>query len=394
MSTSADAPLSDSNPTRPLDGVLVVAIEQALAAPLATCRLADAGARVIKVERVSGDFARQYDSAAGGISAYFAWANRGKESLVADIKNAEDRALLERILMKADVFVQNLAPGAAQRAGLGSEELRRLNPRLITCDITGYGSRGPYRHRKAYDLLIQAESGLASITGSPDQPGRVGVSVCDVATGMNANAAILEALIARGRTGVGCRIEVSLFDSLADWMATPLLGWDYSKRPWQRIGLAHPTIAPYGVFELRTGEPVLVAVQNDAEFRRLMLHLLEDESLADDVRFRDNTARVANRGEVDSMVGDRLRRHDRESASAILERADLAYGFVNDLAALSQHPQLRRIDVASARGLLSMPAPPARIDGRDFQAGPIPDLDQHGAAIRREFAPRAGEPTG
>ena len=232
----------------PLSGVLVVALEQAVAAPYASSRLADAGARVIKIERPEGDFARGYDRAAKGEASYFVWLNRGKESLVLDIKDPADKALLERIVAKADVFIQNLAPGAAARAGLGSADLRRKHPQLITCDISGYGDDNPYRDMRAYDMLVQAESGLAAVTGGVDEPARVGVSVCDVGAGMYAHAAILEALIARGRTGEGEAIQVSLFDAMADWMTVPLLHSDYAGKAPTRVGLRHPSITPYESF--------------------------------------------------------------------------------------------------------------------------------------------------
>ena len=238
---------------RTLEGILVVALEQAVAAPFCTSRLADAGARVIKIERASGDFARGYDSVAHGESAYFVWLNRGKESIVLDIKKPEDAELLHAMLGKADVFVQNLAPGAARRAGFGAEALLAANPRLIVCEITGYGTSGPWAEMKAYDLLIQCETGLASITGGPDSPGRVGVSVADIGCGMNAHAAILEALYDRERTGKGRAISTSLFDGLADWMAVPLIHREYTGAEPKRIGLNHATIAPYGAYAAADG---------------------------------------------------------------------------------------------------------------------------------------------
>ncbi len=250
--------------TLPLSGLLVVSLEQAVAAPMCTCRLADAGARVIKIERPEGDFARGYDNLVHGESAYFVWLNRGKESVVLDLARVDDRALLEAMLAKADVFVQNLKPGAVGRLGFGFERLRRDYPRLIACSVSGYGETGPYAQRKAYDLLIQAEAGLASVTGGPEAPARVGVSVVDVAAGMNAYEAILEALIARGRTGEGATLSVSMFDAIADWMTVPLLQHEGGKTP-ARVGLAHPTIAPYGVFKTRDGADILISIQSDRE---------------------------------------------------------------------------------------------------------------------------------
>ncbi len=244
-----------------LDGLLVLSLEQAVAAPYCSSRLADAGARVIKVERPEGDFARGYDAAVHGLSSYFVWLNRGKESLVADIKDPGDAALLHRLLAHADVFIQNLAPKAAQRAGFGSDELRRRYPTLITVDISGYGTGHPYADMKAYDLLVQAESGLAGITGHPAGPGRVGVSVCDIACGMSAHAAVLEALIGRGRSGGGVKLEVSLFDGMADWMNVPLLFFEGTGAAPKRVGLAHPSICPYGAFDTSDGGLVLISIQ-------------------------------------------------------------------------------------------------------------------------------------
>src|SRR5579875_3662815 len=245
---------------KPLDGLLVVALEQAVAAPYCSSRLADAGARVIKVERPEGDFARGYDRAARGQSSYFVWLNRGKESLALDIKDEADRALLHRILARADVFLQNLAPGAAARAGFDPAELVRRWPRLVACSITGYGESGPYRDMKAYDLLIQAETGLANLTGPPEAPGRVGVSVSDIAAGLNAYAAILEALYARERTGKGALLSLSLFDATAEWMAVPLLHYEYGGKAPERMGLKHPSIAPYGAFAAADGKEIVISI--------------------------------------------------------------------------------------------------------------------------------------
>ena len=368
---------------RPLDGAIVVAIEQAVAAPLATCRLADAGARVIKVERAGGDFARGYDRAAGGVSSYFAWLNRGKESIVLDIKDADDRALLERIVAQADVFVQNLAPGAAARAGFGSEDLRQRHPRLVTCDISGYGEDGPYREMRAYDLLVQAESGVAAITGSPDAPGRVGVSICDLATGIYAYSAILEALIARERTGAGRAVEATLFHTMADWMTVPLLHFEQLGLDWPRVGIGHPTIVPYGVFELGDGASVLIGVQNDAEFVRLCDHVLERPDLAE--AFPHNADRAEGRTTVEAAIGDVFGRHDRNSIRDALDRARIAYGFLNDVPALARHPQLRRVVQPLPEGDVRIPAPAATPNEPGRRLPPAPRLDEHGDAIRAEF---------
>jgi crotonobetainyl-CoA:carnitine CoA-transferase CaiB-like acyl-CoA transferase len=277
-----------------LDGLLVVALEQAVAAPLCSQHLADAGARVIKVERPGGDFARGYDAVVHGESAYFVWLNRGKESVTLDLKRAVDKAVMERMLARADIYIQNLATGAAGRLGFGTDAWRARRPELITCDISGYGEAGPYAGMKAYDLLVQAESGLASVTGSAGEMGRVGVSVCDIAAGMNAYAAILEALIAKAKTGAGTGIKVSLFDGMADWMTVPLLHFDYGGTAPARAGLHHPSIAPYGAYAYHGGE-VLISIQNDREWRAFAETVLANAALATDPRFATNVARVAPR---------------------------------------------------------------------------------------------------
>src|SRR5262249_23596590 len=268
----------------PLSGLLVVSVEQAVAAPMCTCRLADAGARVIKIERPEGDFARGYDNLAHGESAHFVWLNRGKESVMLNLPKAGDKALLEAMLAKADVFVQNLKPGAVGKLGFALDRLRRDYPRLVICSISGYGESGPYARRKAYDLLIQAEAGLASITGGPEAPARVGVSAVDIVAGMNAYEATLEALIARGRSGQGTGLSISMFDAIADWMTVPLLQHEGGNTP-RRIGLAHPSIAPYGVFTTRDGADLLMSIQSDREWRVLAREVLGDAALACDPAF-------------------------------------------------------------------------------------------------------------
>lgn len=368
----------------PLDGILVVALEQAVAAPLASCRLADAGARVIKLERPDGDFARGYDTAANGQSAYFAWLNRGKESLAVDIKAAADVALIHRILARADVFIQNLAVGAAARAGLGSEALRERWPRLVTCDISGYGEDNAYAHMKAYDLLVQAEAGLVSVSGPPGDYGRVGVSVCDIGTGVSAALAIVEALLERERTGVGKGVKLSLFGVMSEWMAVPLLHHDHAGAGPARVGLAHPSIAPYGGFTTQDGATLVISVQSDREWRDLAGVAMERPALAADPRYATNAQRVARRGAVDGAVQAFFSRHTREAAEAKLRAARIAFGAVNGLAGLSAHPALRRWTVGSETGDVTMPAHPdasrAAPDALD-----IPALDAHGAALRAEF---------
>src|SRR6185295_12813532 len=301
----------------PLEGLLVVSLEQAVAAPTCACRLADAGARVIKIERPEGDLAR-------GESAYFVWLNRGKESVALDLTKNNDKALLEKLLASADVFIQNLKPGAIARLGFAIERLRRDYPKLICCSISGFGETGPYAARKSYDLLVQAESGLASVTGSPEAPARIGVSVTDVAAGMNAYEAVLEALIARGRTGAGAAINVSLFDAMADWMTVPLLHHEGGQSP-KRLGLAHPSIAPYGVFKSRDGADILISIQNDREWRVLASDVLGDKALAADPHFATNAERVKRRAETDGKVAAMFATMDVEPLSRKLAAADIAF---------------------------------------------------------------------
>jgi itaconate CoA-transferase len=371
---------------RPLEGLLVVAMEQAVAAPTCTQKLADAGARVIKIERAEGDFARGYDKAAAGQSSYFVWLNRGKESIVLDIKRPEDKALLGRMVAKADVFVQNLAPGAMARAGFGAAELRARHPRLITVDISGYGEEGEYARMKAYDLLVQAESGLASINGHPAGPGRVGVSVVDIATGMNAHAAVLEALIARGITGQGTGVAVSLFDAMADWMNVPLLFFEGTGRAPERMGLAHPSLSPYGAFATSDGVLVLISIQNEREWAQFCAGVLGEPGLPAREGWRSNTERVANRAAVDAHVAAAFARLTRAEAAARLDVAGTAYGFVNGVAEFARHPALRRIKAATPNGPVSLAAPAPRLTGLARPAGRVPALGEHGAAIRVEFA--------
>jgi len=372
--------------TLPLEGILVVSLEQAVAAPTCSCRLADAGARVIKIERPEGDFARGYDSLVHGESAYFVWLNRGKESVVLDLAQGEDRTLLEAMLAKADVFVQNLKPGALAKLGFAIERLRRDYPRLITCSIAGYGEDGPYAKRKAYDLLIQAESGLSSITGGPEEPSRVGVSIVDVGTGWNAYAAVLEALIARGRTGEGTSISLSLFGAMADLMTVPLLQHEGGKTP-KRIGLGHPSICPYGVFRAGDGTDILISIQNDREWRVFAERVLDDPAFAADPDFATNAKRVARREETDGRVARYFATLDAEALIDKLNRADIAFGRVSDLAALAAHPDLSRITVDTPSGPASMPAPGARHE-QPRHYGAIPALGQHTDAVRAEFSKR------
>jgi itaconate CoA-transferase len=373
--------------TLPLSGLLVVSLEQAVAAPMCSCRLADAGARVIKVERPEGDFARYYDRLAQGESAYFVWLNRGKESVCLDLTRPDDKALLAAMLAKADVFVQNLKPGAIAKLGFPLDRIRRDHPRLITCSISGYGEEGPYAARKAYDMLIQAEAGLASITGSVEAPARVGVSVCDIAAGMNAYEAILEALIARERSGDGAAVSVAMFDAMADWMAVPLLQHEGGAPP-QRMGLAHTSIAPYGVFKTKDGADILISIQSDREWRVLAEQVLDDKALAADPDFASNVERVKRRRETDSRVAAVFAATDEAALTDKLVAADIAFARVNDIASLAQHPHLRRIEVVTPSGVASCPAPATRRTGEQRRYGPIPALGEHTAGIRAEFMPK------
>jgi formyl-CoA transferase len=369
----------------PLSGLLVVSLEQAVAAPTCTCRLADAGARVIKIERPEGDFARFYDDVVQGESAYFVWLNRGKESVCLDLARPEDKELLGAMLAQADVFVQNLKPGAVAKLGFGVERLRRDHPRLIVCSISGYGEEGPYASRKAYDLLIQAEAGLSSVTGSAEAPARVGVSVCDIAAGMNAYEAILEALIARGRSGQGAAISVSMFDAMADWMTVPLLQQEGGKPP-KRVGLAHTSIAPYGVFKTSDGADILISIQSDREWRVLAEKVLDDPALAANPDFASNVERVRRRKQTDDRVAAVFGALDAESLVEKLAAADIAFARVNDASGLASHPHLRRITVATPSGAVAYPAPAARQFGETRHYGPVPALGQHTDKIRAEFA--------
>ena len=377
------------DPAKPLAGLLVVTLEQAVAAPYCSSRLADAGARVIKIERAEGDFARGYDASVNGLASYFVWLNRGKESLVADIKKPDDAALLHRILSQADVFIQNLAPGAAERAGFGSAALRTRHPRLITVDISGYGAGHSYTEMKAYDLLVQAETGLAGITGHPAGPGRVGVSVCDIACGMSAYAGVLEALIARSIDGQGAALEVSLFDGVADWMNVPLLYFEGTGAAPKRVGLAHPSICPYGAFATRDDHLVLISIQNEREWATFCAAVLGEPDLPAQSGYGSNNARVANRPAVDAKIAAIFGALTRDELAARLRGAQIAYGFVNDLADLATHPALRRVTVETERGPAAIVAPPVIRDRRAPNLGRVPAIGEHDALVRRDFAAAA-----
>jgi formyl-CoA transferase len=374
----------------PLSDILVVALEQAVAAPMCTCRLADAGARVIKIERPEGDFARGYDSVVHGESAYFVWLNRGKESVVLDLANAEDKALFAAMLVKADVFVQNLKPGAMAKLGFPIAQLLRMHPRLIVCSVSGYGEEGPFAGRKAYDLLVQAESGLSSVTGGPEAPSRVGVSVCDIAAGMNAYEAILEALIAREKNGAGAVISISMFDAMADWMTVPLLQYEGGMAP-RRMGLAHTSIAPYGAFRTRDGVDILISIQNDREWQVLAEQVMGDTALAIDPDFATNVERVKRRAETDGRVARAFGALDADALIEKLTAADIAFARVNEPKDLARHPHLRRIAVATPSGPVHYPAPAARRAGDARRYGAVPALGEHTEKIRAEFGRPSAE---
>src|SRR3954466_13830209 len=359
----------------PLEGLIVIAVEQAVAAPFCSSRLADAGARVIKVERPEGDFARGYDAAAKGQSSYFVWLNRGKQSVVIDLATKEGRQSLEELIASADVLLQNLKPGSMDKLGFSLERLKKDYPSLITCTITGYGDEGPYADRKAYDLLIQAESGLASITGGPEGASRVGMSIVDVATGATAHAAILEALIGRGRSGLGADIRISMFDVMADWLTVPLLNAEAGNPPG-RMGLAHPSIAPYGVFRSSDGKDILISIQSEREWKKLCTDVLERPDLPDDTKFSSMVERVRNRALTDKTVGDIFAAVTRDQLLKRLSEADIAFAEVNSMADLARHPHLRRIEVNSPAGPVSYPAPGAIVVDAPRHYGAVPGVGE------------------
>ncbi|MDE2571969.1 MAG: CoA transferase, partial [bacterium] len=352
--------------TRPLDNVTVVALEQALAAPFATRQLADLGARVIKIERPGeGDFARRYDSAVLGQSAYFVWVNRSKESLALDLKQPQAQRILAELLTRADVFVQNLAPGAVERLGFGAEALRSRHPRLITCNISGYGNEGPYREKKAYDLLVQAESGLISVTGTEEEMARPGISVADIAAGMYAFSGIQTALLLRNRTGLGTNVEVSLLDALAEWMGHPIYTQAYAGRAPRRSGPRHPTIAPYGPVHTGDGGTMLISVQNEREWRNLCSGVLERPDLADDQRYDTNEHRVANRPALEAEIDAVAAGMTTAELERRLDRHAVAFGRIRSMEEVLAHPQLRARDrwrtVQTPRGEVTALRPPAGI---------------------------------
>jgi itaconate CoA-transferase len=373
----------------PLAGLVVVALEQAVAAPFATRQLADLGARVIKIERAgSGDFARAYDESVLGQSSYFVWLNRGKESIELDVKSERGRQVLAALLAGADVFVQNLAPGAAGRLGLDAGALRARHPRLICCSVSGYGPDGPYAGKKAYDLLVQCEAGLLAITGPAGSPAKAGISVADIAAGMYAFSGVLTALYERERTGEGSSVEVSLLDALGEWMTAPFLYDDYGSRPLQRTGARHATISPYGPYRAADGQ-VFLGVQNDREWAVLCQDILGQPGLTADERFATNPARLANDDELTLIIESVLQSWPADEAAARLETAGIANARLRTPAEFAAHPQLaarnRWREVATPAGPVRALLPPATVPGREAAMGAVPALGEHTAAILAEF---------
>jgi itaconate CoA-transferase len=385
---TAPGPLTAPAQSLPLEGITVVSLEQAVAAPYASRQLADLGARVIKVERPGGgDFARNYDSTVKGLASYFVWLNRGKESVALDLKSAAGLSALTALIGRADVFVQNLAPGAAERMGLSAAALREGHPELIVCDVSGYAPDGPFAHQRAYDLLIQCETGLLSVTGSADAPAKAGISVADIAGGMFAFSSILAALYARARTGDGAALSVSLFESLTEWMSQPMYYAMYTGTPPPRTGTSHATIAPYGTFRTAGGGSVQLAVQNDREWRRLCDQVLGRPGLADDPRFATNIARVANRPELHAEIEDALASQAPERVLELLDAAQIANGRMNTVTDLLDHPQLahRWAEVDSPAGPLRALPSPISLGGAAPALGAVPALGEHTAAVLAEL---------
>jgi len=376
--------------SRPLDGITVVTLEHAIAAPFCTRQLADLGARVIKVERPgSGDFARAYDERVKGMASHFVWSNRSKESLTLDVKHPDAQKVLAQLLEGADVLVQNLAPGAAARLGLSFDALHDKHPSLIVCDISGYGDDGPYRDKKAYDLLIQSESGFLSITGSPDEPAKAGCSIADIAAGMYAYSSILAALIQRGKTGKGCRIDVSMLESMVEWMSYPLYYAYDGATPPPRAGAAHATIYPYGPFPAGDGKTVMLGLQNEREWAAFCTQVLQRPELAADERFASNSRRVANRQALRVQIDEVFLGLSAEQLIARLEEAQIANARMNDMHDVWQHPQLkaraRWTEVSTPAGPIPALLPPGASDAFTPRMDAVPALGQHSQSILDEL---------
>jgi itaconate CoA-transferase len=375
---------------RPLEGITVLALEQVIAGPFATRQLAELGARVIKIERPeSGDASRGYDRTVGGLSSHFVWTNRSKESLALDVKHPAAREVLERLVGTADVFLQNLAPGAAERLGLDAATLRKKHPRLIWCGISGYGPAGPYAGKKAYDLLVQCEAGLLSVTGSADAPAKAGIPVADIAAGMYAFSSVLAALIRRGRTGEGASVDVTMFEALGEWMGFPAYFAAYGGSPPPRSGAYHATIVPYGPFRAGDGGTVFLSVQNEREFARFCAQVLQDPGLASDPRFSSGPARQQNRAAMHAEIDRVFSGLGSAEVLQRLEKAEIANARLNTMAEFWRHPQLaarqRWAKVGSPAGMLEMMKPPFNLDGMEPRMDPIPALGQHTRAILSEL---------
>ncbi|MDA9421009.1 CaiB/BaiF CoA transferase family protein [Bradyrhizobium sp. CCBAU 53380] len=369
-----------------LEGITVIAVEQAVAAPYATSRLADAGARVIKIERPEGDFARNYDKLVNGQSAYFVWLNRGKESICLDLTIDEDRAVLDAMIAEADVFIQNLKPGSITKLGFGSAALRKRFPRLITCDISGFGDGGALSNLKAYDLIVQAETGLCAITGTSHGPARVGVSVCDIAAGMTALSAILQALFLRHSTGRGTSVQISLFDAVADWMNVPLLQFEYSAYNTARAGINHPSLAPYGAYRCADGKDVIFSVQNDREWINFCTQFLKRPELTRQPGFADNMERISKRAALDEILNSHFSQISSGDAMKGLEAAGVAYGRLNQIEDVSKHPHLRRIPVSTPAGEVHVIAPGAIFPEEEVdELRSVPACGVDSDRLRNEF---------
>ena len=381
---------------RPLEGITVVALEQVIAGPFATRQLAELGARVIKIERPgSGDASRGYDRTVKGLSSHFVWVNRSKESLALDVKHPAAGEVLSRLMERADIFVQNLAPGAAERLGLDAETLRKKHPRLIWCGISGYGPAGPYAGKKAYDLLVQCEAGMLSVTGTPEVPAKAGIPVADIAAGMYAFSSVLAALIRRGRTGEGATLDITMFEALGEWMGFPAYFTAYGGAAPPRSGAHHATIVPYGPFAAGDGHSVFLSVQNEREFTRFCELVLQDPGLVSDQRFSTGPARQQNREAMHAEIHRVFCGLTSDELVERLERADIANARLNSMEDFWRHPQLqargRWATVGSPAGALSMLKPPFNLDGMEARMEPIPALGEHTAAILAELGYREAE---
>ena len=373
----------------PLKDITVIAVEQAVAAPFATRQLADLGARVIKIERPGvGDFARSYDATVNGMSSHFVWLNRTKESLTLDLKRTEGIDVLRKLLARADVFIHNLAPGAMARLGFAAMDVQREHPQLVVCEVSGYGSDGPYREKKAYDLLVQSETGVLSVTGTDEEPAKVGISVADISAGMYAFSGVLAALVRRGKTGKGSAIEISLFDSLAEWMSYPVY-YAYGGAPPPRSGARHAVIAPYGPYTAGDGHVVYLGLQNEREWARFCAEVIGRPQMTTDPRFSSNPRRVEHRGELDAAIADAF---SGLTAAQVIERLDaaqIANARMNTVQGLIAHPQLairsRWREVDSPAGPVRMLKPPFNFEGMEIPMGPIPSLGEHTDAILGEL---------